>query len=203
MFNLINRLILLLSGRCTHGYELRLNDGSCPTFQKTSNSTSNSTSTAAPDATAVICSILTRAGGKELCLDIAGENPSYGTPLLGYDCTGRWNQLFHLGANCTITAEQPAVVGRVRGNGGGSGDSGESVTLCLDVHHNSGVVVTAPCGHLASSGAEQSTVDVNNAGEAVGNSPEDINSKVKAASTDQQFQFITADGKAFQDYLKR
>jgi len=121
----------------------------------------------------------------------------------GYDCTGRWNQLFNLGANCTIIAEQPAVVGRVRGNGGGSGDSGESVSLCLDVRHSSGVVVTAPCGHLASSAAEQSTVDVNNAGEAVDSSREDTNSKVKAASTDQQFQFITADGKSFQDYMQR
>lgn len=173
---------------------MQLHDGSCPTFRKTLNFTVSSDAPSTANPAAVFCSILARTGDKELCLDIAGENPAYGTPLLGYDCTGRWNQLFNLGANCTISAEQPAVVGRVRGNGGSSGDSGESVTLCLDAHHKTGVVVTAPCENLASRSSEQALLDVTGAGDAT---PE------RAASTGQRFQFMTADGRVFKEFMKQ
>jgi hypothetical protein len=88
---------------------------------------------------------------KELCLDIAGESSAHGAPLLGYECTGRWNQMFKLGDNCTIIAEQPAVVSRVRGQGD------QALRSCLEVSERqegkendqyAGVLRTAKCVHL-------------------------------------------------------
>lgn len=200
-----------------------MQDGKCPSFHKLINSSSSSspeaaTTSADADSTQVFCSILSRAGNKdrgkdkekekdndkELCLDIAGENPSYGTPLLGYDCTGRWNQLFHLGPNCTIMAEQPAVVGRVRGNTGSGEQGGQSVALCLDARHGSGVVVTAPCEHLALPAA--SSVQVSSTGEVASEaerSTQDEAATLKATNVGQQFQFMTADGETFKGYMKR
>eukprot|EP01032_Pedospumella_encystans_P017484 gene17484-19921_t len=201
-------------GRCTDGYELHLHDHTCPTFHQimpisspnngttpTSTSTAsahNVTSNGASPSLQVFCSILTRSGDKSVCLDIAGENPAYETPLLGYDCTGRWNQLFHLGANCTIMAEQPAVVGRVRGK------TDQSIVSCLDTTHKTGVLTTAECAHLKRPAGRK---EVHSAEVIIdGAADSSVNKEVPERNIftrGQQFEFMPAAGNAFKEYMKR
>lgn len=153
-------------------------------------------------------------------MDIAGENPAYNTPLLGYDCTGRWNQLFKLTENCTILAQQPGVIGRVRGQGD------KSIVSCLDSRHTSGVILTAECDHLTPAApATNSSTRVNNttvaeaaeagveAGLEVGvgltgavtaaNGTRSVTqNSVRNFTSHQQFQFMPATGTAFKEFMK-
>lgn len=79
-------------------------------------------------------------------MDITGELAAADVPLIGYSCTGRWNQLFYLADNCTISAVQPSFVGRVRGM-----EKDEDLRLCLSVDLL-GNLVTSSCpskGELA------------------------------------------------------
>ena len=134
-------------------------------------------------------------------MDIAGENPAYSTPLLGYDCTGRWNQLFKLTENCTIMTQQPGVIGRVRGQGD------KNIVSCLDNRHTSGVLMTAACEHL--SGVANATVAVVDATGAVAASStgDEVTSvaaqkNVSAFSAHQQYQFMPATGTVFKEFMK-
>jgi hypothetical protein len=86
----------------------------------------------------VFCSILVGDYESDLCVDIAGENAAVGIPLIGYECTGRWNQLFRLGVDLTVVSTQPKVIGRVRGNEDGD------VHLCLAALPD-GRVITDHC----------------------------------------------------------
>lgn len=156
-------------------------------------------SSAPSDPSRVFCSIIVRSESKELCLDIAGESPAPQTPLLGFDCTGRWNQQFSLGENCTIIAEQPAVVGRIRGTGEGS------IKTCLDSRHGSNILMSAVCDHLTSANYT-SVVQVP---VAWGGDVEEMASNGitegghRNFTTGQQYQFMPADGNAFKQFMKR
>jgi hypothetical protein len=206
---------IVSSGRCTFGYTLELRDGQCPTFHKLANTTNNATSEGAGGVKEdVFCSILARHEDKELCVDIAGENPAYRTPVLGYDCTGRWNQLFRLTENCTIQAEQPGFIGRVRGRGD------QTIVSCLDARHESGVVLTAECEHLqsrtvggneqatnssqnsTSSDGSSATVSVSVSGEGDGAGVQDAVQGAKStAARWQQYEFLPASGAAYKAYM--
>jgi hypothetical protein len=87
----------------------------------------------------VACSILVGDYDKDACVDITGEVAATDVPLIGYSCTGRWNQLFYLADNCTISAVQPSFVGKVRGM-----EQDEDVRLCLSVD-SVGNLVTSSC----------------------------------------------------------
>ena len=54
-------------------------------------------------------------GDQPLCLDISGENPYDHASLLGWPCKASWNQLFRFNGDCSISAMQPDVIGRIRG----------------------------------------------------------------------------------------
>lgn len=218
----------VFTGRCTHGYELELHDNACPTFRKSkpataatattvANSTANASVADSLDAAEIYCSIFTRSDKKELCIDIAGENPAFNTPLLGYDCTGRWNQLFKLTENCTIMAQQPGVIGRVRGQGD------QNIVSCLDNSHSSGVLMTAACDHLTpvpvvlpvsvngtdGTPAAATTVAVEvTGGVATGKTSTDsevpsvAQKAVLGFTSRQQYQFMPATGTAFKEFMK-
>mmetsp|Transcript_12376 Transcript_12376/g.27772 ORF Transcript_12376/g.27772 Transcript_12376/m.27772 type:complete len:212 (+) Transcript_12376:799-1434(+) len=174
-------------GRCTAGYSLDLKDGACPAFRKVSanaNSTGGDTlgksgeSIGESGNEVVFCSLTLPSLGPDKCVDIAGESPTFGSPLLAYECTGRWNQLFRLGDNCTIIAEQPGFVGRVRGFGD------KDILNCLDSSHSGKVLSTAACAHkpIASKSSQSG------------------NSTVGYTSA-QQFEFMPAEGNAFRKYI--
>ena len=63
----------------------------------------------------------------DTCMDISGENVASGTGLIGYTCTGRWNQLFRFTNYSTIQALQPSFISRARGV-----NDGQDVWLCLE-----------------------------------------------------------------------
>ena len=144
-----------LIGRCTSGYELVLDDFACPIFKRTEADTEYPSSELPSDAIAngnltstplspeesshVTCSILVGDYDKDACVDITGEMAATDVPLIGYSCTGRWNQLFYLADNCTISAVQPSFVGKVRGMG-----QDEDVRLCLTVD-SVGNLATSSC----------------------------------------------------------
>ena len=199
-------IVILMLGRCSHGYELELHDHKCPTFRKITNTSSEVTAPASPSDD-VFCSILAHWEDKELCFDMAGENPAYGTPVLGYECTGRWNQLFKLTANCAIIVEQPGFIGRVRGR------SDETVVSCLDARHESGVLVSAPCtplpSYTATTASGTTSAGVNMTDEIIvdqtGTTVSDISNTTTSSSSTasragvarQQFHFLPASGTAF------
>jgi hypothetical protein len=111
----------------------------CPSFRKIGDSAPSSlNNSASPDS--VFCSILVGDPADDKCLDISGESAVEKAALIGYDCTGRWNQLFRLTADCRIAATQPAVISRVRGDA-----SEGAIELCveaLETNH----LATAACG---------------------------------------------------------
>lgn len=86
---------------------------------------------------------------KSTCLDISGENPHFGGALIGWECAGQWNQLFRLLPDCSVSAVQPRIVGRVRG----LEDRGDML-LCLESKEDSVskdvFVLTAPCYNASS-----------------------------------------------------
>lgn len=77
----------------------------------------------------------------DICFDISGETPRPDVNLIGYKCTGKWNQIYKLSDNCTITAEQPGLIGRVRGFGD------EAISFCLTGGGKQNYVSTAQCEH--------------------------------------------------------
>ena len=75
---------------------------------------------------------------RELCLDVSGQSARSGTPLIGWECTGEWNQLFKLHSNCTISTEQPEMYTKIRD------DENKNITLCLESNHM-GMIITNEC----------------------------------------------------------
>lgn len=94
----------------------------------------------------VFCSLFKPMKDMDICFDISGETPRPNVNLIGYKCTGKWNQIYKLSDNCTITAEQPGLIGRVRGFGD------EAISFCLTGGSSGGsgkhsYVSTAECEH--------------------------------------------------------
>ena len=74
-------------------------------------------------------------GGASLCVDLNGESAYPGSPLIGWECSGQWNQLFRFLPDGTISVVQPEVIGRVRGF------DGQNITFCFEpaaVHPDDG-----------------------------------------------------------------
>ena len=182
--------MIMVSGRCTSGYEIVIEDFTCPYFRKTdllegnSNCTrngstcesTNSVRVSEEEGFQVSCAILVGDYDTDFCLDIMGEVVAEGVPLIGYDCTGRWNQLFYLGKNCTISSVQPSVVGRVRGGK-------DDVRVCIAaqpkaVEH----VTTAACPEGFSDDSMLATKDRDNE---------------TATPIAIQYQFLPSDGQTF------
>ena len=63
---------------------------------------------------------------RNLCLDISGESAEGGSPLISWECSGQWNQLFRFHSDCSLSAVQPEFIGKVRGA------EGRNVTLCVE-----------------------------------------------------------------------
>ena len=91
----------------------------------------------------VFCSLFKPLKDMDICFDISGETPRPNVNLIGYKCTGKWNQIYKLSDNCTITAEQPGLIGRVRGFGD------EAISFCLTGGGGGkhSYVSTAECEH--------------------------------------------------------
>lgn len=98
-----------------------------------------------PEARTPFCQI--RGAGGAFCVDISGENPRVGGGIINWDCTGRWNQLFHLDQHCQIAAVMPEAVGKTKG----PLFEGRDVRLCWQSHLMPNVpspifdLVTADC----------------------------------------------------------
>lgn len=101
------------------------------------------------------------------CADISGENPYPGGHLIGWDCTGAWNQLFRFKSDCSISSVQPDIISRVRGFGL------VNVTLCLEPQ------IDPMTGTLAMTTAECKT--------------EKVGKTLKAINT-QAYEIVTKDG---------
>jgi hypothetical protein len=97
-------------GPCTEGNNLTFADGGCPYPHDLEED--------------LFCQI--QIGNRNVCADIAGQNPKAGGDVIGFECLGQWNQLFRFRSDCTISAIQPDIIGRVRSMTG-------NVTLCLEL----------------------------------------------------------------------
>ena len=95
-------------------------------------------------------------------------------------------------------AEQPAVVGRVRGK------TDQSIVSCLDTTHKTGVLTTAECAHLKRPAGrkEIDSAEVTSDGAAESSLSEKPLER-KMFTRGQQFEFMPAAGNAFKEYMKR
>jgi hypothetical protein len=150
----------------------------------------------------------------DICFDISGETPRPDVNLIGYKCTGKWNQIYKLSDNCTITAEQPGLIGRVRGFGD------EAISFCLTGGGKQNYVSTAQCEHekkkkMTKEDATTTTATVavaqsNNASREVVTAMDGstVNSAVAAEVVTsskvyvykQQFEFMPISGNAYKKY---
>lgn len=158
----------------------------------------------------VFCSVyLNDYSTESECLDIAGESAKPLAPLLGYECSGRWNQLFQFNNDCTISATQPEFIGRVRGYD-------TEVTVCLDATKgNEGVLTTNPCINKNSNYTSQFTYSTNATqefeenltGDAVTTSsselkqPYSTETRPKISLGTQRFAFLPQQGERHKVYL--
>lgn len=109
-------------GPCTTGANITISDGQCALPH--------------PDEQESFCQL--QSSHRNLCLDISGESPTFGNNLIAWECTGHWNQLFRLGSDCSISAVQPDLIGRVRGF------NDVNITLCLETTDEF-YLATSPC----------------------------------------------------------
>jgi len=86
----------------------------------------------------------------QLCLDINGQNYAPGADMIGWECTGQWNQLFEITPDGMLLAHLPPTLRRIRDVKEGdyeklcmqgqvaSDKSESSVRLqdCVEYHHN-------------------------------------------------------------------
>ncbi len=86
------------------------------------------------------------------CADISGEVAHFQVPLIGYECTGRWNQLFYFTSTNRILAVQPEFISKVRGQ-----QLNKRLEVCLEAQLDTNSVVTAPCQQITAADEEEST----------------------------------------------
>ena len=98
---------------------------------------------------------LQSAADDDVCVDIDGENIQPGSHMIGWACSGQWNQLFRLSSNCSISAVQPEIVSRIRGF------DDRNITRCLqsnlDPYTSVFLVETAECTNIGSNSTSSST----------------------------------------------
>jgi hypothetical protein len=104
-------------GPCTENANATLLPGECPSFPNVISSSH--------DDHEIFCQLQSK-HDRKLCLDISGESATYGNSLIGWECSGHWNQLFRFAHDCTISAVQPDIIGRVRGY------EDVNITMCLE-----------------------------------------------------------------------
>jgi len=78
------------------------------------------------------------------CLDISGEDLGTGARLIGWDCTGNWNQLFHFAEDCTLSAVQPKVIAEAR-------SLPHNITRCIESTAGD-AVQTSACPEITAEG---------------------------------------------------
>lgn len=110
-----------------------------------------------------------------VCLDISGENPHSGSTIIGWECTGNWNQLFHFGEDCTLSAVHPKVIAEARG-------LPQNITRCLE-SLTTGGIHTAVC-------PEEPVVNEVDQSATLHSSPR------------QRWQMLPRDGKLWENYSK-
>ena len=98
-------------GPCTEGSNVTFTDDRC--------------AAPVPGADEMFCMLQAYKGERNQCLDISGETAAGGAPLITWECTGQWNQLFRFLSDCSLSAVQPEFIGKVRGA------EGRNVTLCV------------------------------------------------------------------------
>ena len=151
----------------------------------------------------------------DICFDISGETPRPDVNLIGYKCTGKWNQIYKLSDNCTITAEQPGLIGRVRGFGD------EAISFCLTGGGKQNYVSTAQCEHekikkkktmkmkedattaavaVAQSNASREVVTAMDGSIVNSAASADVVTSSKVYVYRQQFQFMPISGNAYKKY---
>ena len=109
-------------GPCTDNSNVTIKDGACALPQE--------------DQEEMYCQL--QSTSRNLCVDINGESPYAGTNLIGWECSGQWNQLFRIMSNCTVSAVQPDLIGRVRGF------EERNISMCFQPDHHLHVV-SAEC----------------------------------------------------------
>jgi hypothetical protein len=196
----ILRIIFNSSGRCTEGYELVLKDYTCPYFRRQEAHGTPVSPISPEEASKVYCSILVGDYDSNICFDIAGEAAAKGVPLIGYECTGRWNQLFYLSSNCTVAAIQPGVVGRVRGH------TNSDLKHCLGVGEDGGIVLTDDCMDEPDGEGLEMTETANENGDETqatkgSEVPPLADDAINGKKNIRQFQFMPSDGMYFRVYL--
>jgi hypothetical protein len=151
----------------------------------------------------------------DICFDISGETPRPDVNLIGYKCTGKWNQIYKLSDNCTITAEQPGLIGRVRGFGD------EAISFCLTGGGKQNYVSTAQCEHekikkktmkmkedaattaavaVAQSNASREVVTAMDGSIVNSAASADVVTSSKVYVYRQQFEFMPISGNAYKKY---
>lgn len=156
-------------GPCTDNSNVTIIDGKCPIPQINEEE--------------MFCQL--QSSNRNLCLDISGESPQAGNSLIGWECTGHWNQLFRFGSNCSLSAVQPDLIGRVRGF------DDVNITICLESTYTN-TVATSTCA------SNSVVLDISE-------NPEDAMEYMKFLRekvSRQQFQYLKKDGKAFKEYVK-
>jgi len=141
----------------------------------------------------VFCSLFKPLKDMDICFDISGETPRPDVNLIGYKCTGKWNQIYKLSDNCTITAEQPGLIGRVRGFGD------EAISFCLTGGGKQNYVSTAQCEHEK---IKKKTEVVTAMDGSIVNSAAvaEVNTSSKIYVYRQQFEFMPISGNAYKKY---
>ena len=105
----------LTVGPCTEGSNVTFSDNHCVERLD-----------AAAQQEDMFCILQGWKSEQNLCLDISGEDANGGSPLISWDCSGQWNQLFRFLPDCSISAVQPEFIGKVRGM------EGQNVSLCIE-----------------------------------------------------------------------
>jgi len=91
-------------------------------------------------ASNVLDHVVTTTAPRLQCLDISGEDPGTGVRLIGWECTGNWNQLFHFAEDCTLSAVQPKVIAEAR-------SLPQNITRCLESNSH-GALHTSICPEI-------------------------------------------------------
>jgi hypothetical protein len=131
-------------------------------------------------------------------VDLSGESAYPGSPLIGWDCSGQWNQLFRLLPDCTVSIVQPEVIGRVRGF------EAKNISFCFEPKPVPGEDPALGELHLHSAGcvAELNPLMTKIFG-SKSNKTTMRELKNRALRRVQQFEFLLRDGEAVRAYDRR
>ena len=92
----------------------------------------------------MLCQISSTSKHNQACVDVMGENINAGSKVIGFECTGYWNQLFRLTPDCSISVTQPDMVSHIRGS-----TERFNMTMCFSMKSSSKggfELTTEPCG---------------------------------------------------------